>query len=138
MIKNEFTADIFEHIEERISDYANGDVWYTCDLVTELTMYENNIGAWIIGTYKASEYIRNHWDEASDAYEWSKDNLGYCPNPFDNPEEFTFFMLAYGVETLCTYSETLNDYSSDQIRLTRKKARRIVKELDEVQDLRPW
>lgn len=133
--KNSFTEDIFEHIKERLEDYENEN-WYSSDLVTELSMYENMNGAWIIGTWQAAEYIQNNWSEASDTFEYMRDNLGFKINPFENPEEFTFYMLAYGVETLCSYSTFLQE--NEHFTLDAKAIDSIVSDLDDVADIRPW
>ena len=130
--KDDFTADIFSHIEDRIHDYANGDEWDSYDLIHELSMYENMTGAWIIGRYQASEYIRNHWEEASDTYEYFHNDMCMDLNPFEDTEGFTFYMLAYGVETLCSYSDILQDGC---VVLTEETASRIVEELNQVDDL---
>lgn len=133
--KNDFTDDIFEHIKERLEDYQN-KAWYSSDLVTELTMYENMNGAWIIGTWQASEYIRHNWNEAADTFEYMRDNLQMTPNPFENPEEYTFYMLDYGVEMLCSNSTFLQE--NDYFTLDAEAIEAIVSELDEIADIKPW
>lgn len=133
--KNSFTEDIFEHIKERLENYENHE-WYSCDLVSELTMYENMNGAWIIGTWQAAEYIQNNWSEASDTFEYMRDNLSMTPNPFENPEQYTFYMLMYGVETLCSYSTFLQE--NEYFTLDAEAIASIVSDLDDVADIRPW
>lgn len=132
MIKDSFTSDIFEHISERIQDYA-GDTWNGRDLASEMSMYENRTGAWIIGTYQACEYIRNNWEIARDTFEHFKNNLDIVINPFEDPEAFTFYMLSYGIEMLCSYSDILSD--GYDFELTDETISEILSELDEVQNL---
>lgn len=137
MNKNDFTEDIFDHIKERLEDYE-GQTFYTCDLVSELTMYENMNGAWVIGTYRASEYIKNHWDEASDTFEHYKDEMDLVLNPFDNPEAFTFYMLDYGVSRMMWSLEAMNQYDTDQIELTPETITEIISQADEITDVNPF
>lgn len=137
MQKNDFTEDIFEHIKDRLEDYE-GQTFYTCDLVSELTMYENCTGAWIIGIYQANEYIKSHWDEAGDTFEHYRDNLDMTLNPFENPEAFTFYMLNYGVETLMGQLEIMNPCDTDEIELTPETIAEIIAQADEISDINPF
>lgn len=117
--KNGFWEDVEAHITDWMQD-NEGRTLYGCDFATEATMAENMGGCWIVYRGNAIDYIREHWDEAADAFEYFKRELDLTPNPFEDPEAFTFYMLAYGVEDMAAYNEFLADNWNEEITLDRE------------------
>lgn len=132
--RNDFTKAIQEHIEERLEDYEGNSV-YMCDLATELTMYENMNGAWIIGTYQALNFICDNRWEASDTFDYFKNELEMTPNPFDNPEAFTFYMLDWGVRQILAQCEFIDENWGDELELTAETISTITEQVKEVRSV---
>lgn len=127
-MNNKFYDEMREFIIERMNDYE-GCNFYACDLAHELTMSENYTGAYIIGTYAAREFIREHFDEAGECFAYYHEELDMNPNPFTEPEAFTFFMLDWGVSELmngCTY---LGEHWDECITLDRETIDAIAADL---------
>lgn len=125
---NNFHREIYDFIIERMYDYE-GMEFYACDLANKLTMAENYTGTYIIGTYAAREFIREHFDEAGECFTYYHEELGMNPNPFTEPEAFTFFMLDWGVSELmagCTY---LDEHWDERITLDREAIEAIMENL---------
>lgn len=116
-MEREFAFEIIDHMNDYLADHE-GCTCYACDLASEMTMNENYDGCWIVYTARAVEFIKAHWDAARDTFEYFKSELDMTPNPFENPEAYTFFMLDWGVREMLTGNEFLDEHWSEQIEIT--------------------
>ena len=115
-MKREFHELITEHIADWMHDNEGREV-YAEDLASEITMDANYTGAWIIGTYRASEFIREYWDEAAATFEYFHTEMMIDPNPFQEPEAFTFYMLDWGVHEVLGDLDIMNRIWGDRIEI---------------------
>lgn len=95
---------------------------YGGELASEITMDDNNDGAFIIYKRNAENFIKKFWDEASETYNDHVANFGksdsFIPNPFSDPEKYTFFMEDWGVNNIISQVELVNDNWNDEMELT--------------------
>lgn len=122
-----------EHIKDNIENYENEHV-YACDLANHLTEAINIDGSATYSTYKAKEYIKFWWDEASDYFQYEKDNFGEnLHNPFERPEAFHVCMIIQGVSSLLYQCSTIDKHWNDEIELTPKHIKKILKEIENLE-----
>jgi len=120
-----------QHINDEIDNFEGQDV-YMCDLGSELTQAINVDGSATYSTYKAKEYLKFWWDEAADYFQYEKDNFGQnLHNPFENPEAYHVCMIIEGVRSLLSQCKTVDKHWNDQIYLTSKVIKKILKEVKE-------
>ncbi len=127
-MNKKFYDEMRGFIIDRLND-CEGCEFYACDLPHELTMNENYTGAYIIGIHDAREFIRDNFDEAGECFDYYHEELEMSPNPFTEPEAFTFFMLDWGVSELmngCTY---LDEHWNECITLDRETIDAIAADL---------
>lgn len=128
----EFRQDIKDFISDRIWDFEGKSV-YVADLSISLTEDENMGGAWMSGT-EGIEYIKTHWEDASETFEQAIFDFGNEIaselNPFSDPGKFTFFMLDYGVRSVLYDSSFMNDNWNEEVELTEDVIETILSEID--------
>ena len=124
-----FQSDIMDFLTDRLYDYE-GNVFYGGDMAMELTDAENMDGGWIIGYSKALDYICEHRLVSAEVFDNFKFEFGETPNPFENPEGFTYYMLDYGVRNLLGGSKFLDGHWDEEIELTPEVIETIIGEID--------
>lgn len=124
------------YVLEHIDEYEGQEV-YLCDLGFTLTEGPNCDGTLTYSIHDAIEYLREWWYEASDYFQYEKDNFGTPRNPFENPEAYMVCMVIEGVRALIDDAvDTLgmNDQWNDEVELTAdliEKIKGAVKEYDD-------
>lgn len=120
-IKNELSARI-------------GGTYYACDLGQDLTRGMNCDGTFTYSTELAKEYLREWWWDASDYFQYEKDNFGEnFHNPFDNPEAYIVCMVIEGVRSLLSQCNEIDDAWNDKIELTEELVGSIIEQLDDLE-----
>lgn len=126
-----FEEDIKNFISDRIWDFEDESV-YVADLGMILTDDENKYGAWMSGT-EGVEYIKTHWEDASETFEQAifdfGEEIASELNPFSDPGKFTFFMLDYGVRSVLNNSSFIDDNWNEEVELTEETIKTILSEI---------
>lgn len=112
-----FYDEIVDHLSMWLDDHEGYNV-YGADFRFDVTQNENMTGAWVIGTYAAQETIKAYWDEASNTFDYFKNELDMAINPFESPEAFTFYMLDWGVGEVLAGNAFLDEHWDEYIELT--------------------
>ena len=111
---------IKDEIKDMIMDYE--DV-YGCDLAYE--MYNNDY--YIIGTYKAKQFLKEYFDDMTECLEQYQEEFGETYPDITNPEELaTLLALSVAQDVLCE-SKTLDECWGS--RLTEENLEAIKEEL---------
>ena len=111
---------IKDEIKDMIMDYE--DV-YGCDLAHE--MYNNDY--YIIGTYKARQFLKKYFDDMIECLEQYEEEVGETYPDITNSEELaTLLALSVAEDVLCE-SKTLDEYWD--CRLTEENLEAIKEEL---------
>ena len=111
---------IKDEIKDMIMDYE--DV-YGCDLAHE--MYNNDY--YIIGTYKARQFLKKYFDDMIECLEQYEEELGETYPDITNSEKLaTLLALSVAEDVLCE-SKTLDEYWD--CRLTEENLEAIKEEL---------
>ena len=111
---------IKDEIKDMIMDYE--DV-YGCDLAYE--MYNNDY--YIIGTYKAKQFLKEYFDDMTECLEQYEEELGETYPDITNSEKLaTLLALSVAEDVLCE-SKTLDEYWD--CRLTEENLEAIKEEL---------
>lgn len=104
------------------------------ELSDEITMEDNNSGCFILYTIEAKQFIKDFWEEAQDTYEDHIFQFGkegaFIPNPFEDPNGYSFFMEDYGVRKLLNNIPFIEDNWDEEIIVTPEIIKQIRKELD--------
>ena len=117
-----------DFIKDNISDFEGQEV-YACDLANYLTQNINVNGTATHSTDEAKEYIKFWWDEASDYFQYEKDNFENLHNPFERPEAFHVCMIIQGVQSLLSQCNVIDKNWNDEIIITSKKIEKILNQL---------
>ncbi len=115
--KNFITDNLENYFEQSICG---------CDLGYTITEGINIDGSCTYSTYKAKEYIKFWWNDASDYFQYFGENLY---NPFEQPEAFMVCMVIEGVNSLLSQSSFINKNWNNKIELTEKNIKRIIREI---------
>lgn len=111
---------IKDEIKDMIMDYE--DV-YGCDLAHE--MYNNDY--YIIGTYKARQFLKKYFDDMIECLEQYEEEVGETYPDITNSEKLaTLLALSVAEDVLCE-SKTLDEYWD--CRLTEENLEAIKEEL---------
>ena len=111
---------IKDEIKDMIMDYE--DV-YGCDLAHE--MYNNDY--YIIGTYKARQFLKEYFDDMIECLEQHEEEIGEAYPDITNSEKLaTLLALSVAEDVLCE-SKTLDEYWD--CRLTEENLEAIKEEL---------
>lgn len=83
MLKESVSTDMSRGFEQEIKDFLydrigemEGSSVEGADLVHELTLDENNTGAWVIYTAKANDFVEKYRTDALDTIAYYRDNFG--------------------------------------------------------------
>ena len=116
-------------IADNLENYSNQSI-YGCDLGYTITEGINIDGSCTYSTYKAKEYLKFWWDEASDYFQYEKDNFGEnLHNPFERPEAFMVCMVIQGVNSLLSQVSFIDKNWNNKIELTEKNIKKIIREI---------
>ena len=122
-----------DFIIDNLPDYLGISV-YGCDLGYTITEGINIDGSCTYSTHKAKEYLKFWWDEAADYFQYEKDNFGEnLYNPFKNPEAFMVCMVIEGVNSLLSQSSFIDKNWNNEIELTKKNIKKIIREIKDFQ-----
>ena len=120
MYSREIRNLIKDEIKDMIMDYE--DV-YGCDLAHE--MYNNDY--YIIGTYKARQFLKKYFDDMIECLEQYEEEVGETYPDITNSEKLaTLLALSVAEDVLCE-SKTLDEYWD--CRLTEENLEAIKEEL---------
>lgn len=129
--RQSYTEYCKEFIKDNIYGFKGRDI-YACDLGLELTQCINIDGTATYSTYEAKEYLKEWWDEASDYFQYEKDNFGgNTHNPFERPEAFHVCMIIEGVNSLLRQTGVIDKNWNELMTLTGKKIKKILKEIQD-------
>lgn len=128
----EFITYCKQYIYDHIDDYRGQKV-YPCDLGFTLTEGPNMDGTLTFSTAEAKDYLREWWDEASDYYEYERDNFGTGGhNPFENPEAYMVCMVIEGVRALIDQAFMVLDIDyNEMVELTGDLIEQITEKVNE-------
>ena len=93
---------IKDEIKDMIMDYE--DV-YGCDLAYE--MYNNDY--YIIGTYKAKQFIREYFDDMCECLEQYQEEVGEVYKDITNPEKVASLLALFVAQDVLSESKVLDD-----------------------------
>ena len=122
----ELQKEIRDEIIDELSNYEGN---YLCDIPN----YMYNEMYYIIGTYKAKEFVKENIDDVLEAIEYWKDHSGMdYPNNITNYEKLATFTVLEIAERLLYNCETFNDNNNETLddELTEK----IIQELKELEN----
>ena len=111
---------IKDEIKDMIMDYE--DV-YGCDLAYE--MYNNDY--YIIGTYKAKQFLKEYFDDMTECLEQYQEEFGETYPDITNPEKVATLLALFVAQDVLYESKTLDKCWND--RLEESNLKRIAKEL---------
>lgn len=89
-------------IKDVIMDYE--DV-YGCDLAYQ--MYNNDY--YIIGTYKAKQFLKEYFDDMCECLEQYQEEVGEVYKDITNPEKVASLLALFVVQDVLSESKVLND-----------------------------
>ncbi len=105
-------------ILEHIDGYAD-TTHYACDFCTTITEGPNVDGTLTYSRQKAIEYLCEWWEDASEYWEYEKQNFGEnLHNPFENPEAYMVCMVIEGVSYIMGQCPVISDNWDDEIVIT--------------------
>ena len=130
-MKNSIYAEVAERMADKFSSYEGVSV-YGCDLSFKLFECENIDGSITYSTYKAKEWIKEHFDELGEIVERMQDELEYNAGAdiFDNPEKFMVSVYLWVASEICGTLETVNEFWNDSEELTAELIEKITEELE--------
>lgn len=111
---------IKDEIKDMIMDYE--DV-YGCDLAYE--MYNNDY--YIIGTYKAKQFLKEYFDDMTECLEQYEEEIGEAYPGITNPEKLATLLALYVAQDVLCESKTLS--KCWDCRLTEENLEAIKEEL---------
>lgn len=124
-----FREEIVDFITNKLYDYEGNEI-YISDLASTLTEDENVTGAYIIGFYKCLKYIAENIQDASETFDYMKNDLDWVVNPFDEPEKFVFMMLYWGVEEVLNEADLYSEFDDeDKITLDEDTIQTIISKI---------
>ena len=122
-----------DFITDHLENYSDQSI-YGCDLGYTITEGINADGSCTYSTYKAKEYIKFWWDEASDYFQYEKDNFGEnLNNPFENPEAYMVCMVIQGINSLLSQISFIDKNWDNKIELTEKNINKIIRGIKDLE-----
>lgn len=103
---NALERDVLERMIDALDDMEGRD-GYVSDLVFTLFEAENIDGSMTYSTYKAEQWIAEHFHDLADVVENMAADWDITPNPFSNPEKFMVQVVLYLAEQLVYKSDYL-------------------------------
>jgi hypothetical protein len=96
---NNLEKDVLERMIDHLDDLEGYD-GYVSELAFTLFEGENIDGTMTYSTYKAEEWIAEHFHDLGDVVEDMSEAWDITPNPFANPEVFMLQAVIYIAEQL--------------------------------------
>lgn len=103
---NDLEKDVLERMIDALDDMEGCD-GYVSDLAFTLFEAENINGSMTYSTYKAEQWIAEHFHDLADVVEDMAADWDITPNPFSNPEKFMVQVVLYLAEQLVYKSDYL-------------------------------
>ena len=103
---NALERDVLERMIDALDDMEGRD-GYVSDLAFTLFEGENIDGSMTYSTYKAEQWIAEHFHDLADVVEDMAADWDITPNPFSNPEKFMVQVVLYLAEQLVYKSDYL-------------------------------
>ena len=99
---------IKDEIKDMIMDYENV---YGCDLAYE--MYNNDY--YIIGTYKAKQFLKEYFDDMTECLEQYEEEFGETYPDITNPEKVATLLALFVAQDVLCESKTLDKCWNDRL-----------------------
>ena len=112
---------IKDEIKDMIMDYENV---YGCDLAYE--MYNNDY--YIIGTYKAKQFLKEYFDDMTECLEQYQEEFGETYPDITNPEKVATLLTLFVAQDVLCESKTLDKCWNERL-LEESDLKRIAEEL---------
>ena len=96
---NDLEKDVLSRMIDNLDDLEGRD-GYVSDLAFTLFEAENINGSMTYSTYKAEQWIAEHFHDLADVVEDMAADWDITPNPFSNPEKFMVQVVIYLAEQL--------------------------------------
>ena len=93
---------IKDEIKDNIMDYENV---YGCDLAYE--MYNNDY--YIIGTYKAKQFLKEYFDDMCECLEQYQEEVGEVYKDITDPEKVASLLALFVAQDVLSESKVLDD-----------------------------
>jgi hypothetical protein len=103
---NALERDVLERMIDALDDMEGRD-GYVSDLAFTLFEGENIDGSMTYSTYKAEQWIAEHFHDLADVVDDMAADWDITPNPFSNPEKFMVQVVLYLAEQLVYKSDYL-------------------------------
>ena len=103
---NDLEKDVLSRMIDNLDDLEGCD-GYVSDLAFTLFEAENINGSMTYNTYKAEQWIAEHFHDLADVVEDMAADWDITPNPFSNPEKFMVQVVLYLAEQLVYTSDYL-------------------------------
>lgn len=96
---NDLEKDVLSRMIDNLDDLEGRD-GYVSDLAFTLFEAENINGSMTYSTYKAEQWIAEHFHDLADVVEDMAADWDITPNPFSNPKKFMVQVVLYLAEQL--------------------------------------
>lgn len=103
---NDLEKDVLERMIDALDDLEGRD-GYVSELAFTLFEGENIDGSMTYSTYKAEQWIAEHFHDLADVVDDMAADWDITPNPFSNPEKFMVQVVLYLAEQLVYTSDYL-------------------------------
>lgn len=111
---NDLEKDVLSRMIDKLDDLEGRDS-YISDLAFTLFENENINGSMTYSTYKAEQWIAEHFHDLADVVEDMAAEWDITPNPFNNPEAFMVQVALYVASDLVYQSEYLERSQEEEI-----------------------
>lgn len=134
-LKNDLKNYMFKEMEKALYEYEDTE-HYACDLGYTLFEGANIDGSYTYSTYEAKEWIKEHWEDIGEVVEEITFGMGAesIPNVFERPEAFMVVIMLELSSYMIGKCPFIEKNWNNQITLTNKNIKRIIKELQENND----
>ena len=105
-VLNDLEKDVLSRMIDNLDDLEGRD-GYVSELAFTLFEYANMDGTLTYSTYKAEQWIAEHFHDLADVVEDMAADWDITPNPFSNPEKFMVQVVLYLAEQLVYTSDYL-------------------------------
>ena len=103
---NDLEKDVLSRMIDALDDMEGRD-GYVSELAFTLFEGENIDGSMTYSTYKAEQWIAEHFHDLADVVDDMAADWDITPNPFSNPEKFMVQVVLYLAEQLVYTSDYL-------------------------------
>ena len=130
---NKIKNDVINELIEQLYNYE-GQTYLGCDLGYQLLEGYNIDGVYFYNNYKATEYIKEHFEDLGEIVEEIKFQLGaeFIPNIFDEPDKFIVVIYLEVANYLMAQCEFIDTNWNNTIDLNKQNIEIIKKQLEEL------